>query len=175
MSIDLTLGAFSNRRDVDWEKLPNQLVYTLSCFDSAGALAFSVFGDPKPWKAAKATGLGGHKRRIMPTPGRERMKVWQETVQTYFKQQHAGHKPFTRPVVGMLVFFLPKSRSKARGEHPIENRCGDLANLKKATEDALNGILWQDDRQIIGYELLFKFYEISGLIKPGCIARYWEI
>lgn len=137
-------------------------------------VGFSVYGDPKPWKAYHVKKSRGRTIPIAP-PGRQRMKVWQESVQAYFKQQNAGFTPFASPVVGMLVFFLPKPRSKAADAFPIENRCGDLANLKKATEDALNGILWHDDRQVVGYELLFKFYEVPGLIRPGCIARYWEI
>lgn len=60
-----------------------------------------------------------------------------------WRTAHPGMAPLTGNV-GLTVYFWLK---KARGAHQI-----DLSNLVKLVEDALNGVAYADDKQIVRLE-----------------------
>jgi len=55
--------------------------------------------------------------------------------------------PLEIPVALHLVFVLPRRRG-CRG-YPVLVSEPDLSNLQKGVEDALNGIVYRDDRLIV--------------------------
>lgn len=71
------------------------------------------------------------------------LKLWA------LKQMHEL-KPLEGPISVRAVFIIAKPKSAKRREHPVVKP--DLDNYLK-TLDALNGIVWKDDSQIV---------EISG-------------
>lgn len=69
------------------------------------------------------------------------------------KTQINGSLPFKNPIEIQLEFHMPipKSLSKKKKEALISTphiKKPDLSNLIKFVEDALNGILWSDDKII---------------------------
>ena len=79
-------------------------------------------------------------------------------ISTVGKKMMAGKKPFTGPVKVDATFMVdvPKSWPKKRQGMPINDillptsaRVGDVDNLLKTVTDAINGIVYEDDRQII--------------------------
>ena len=59
-----------------------------------------------------------------------------------------------------IVFYMsiPKSKPKKWREHPPAHTVkGDIDNLVKGTLDALTGVLWKDDSQIVTLKL-YKVY-----------------
>ncbi len=74
----------------------------------------------------------------------------------YYIRQHYTAKPITGPLRVTLRFYRQVQKSVSRVEHdrrvhdkklPIVKP--DVSNYVKSTEDALNGILWEDDAQIV--------------------------
>ena len=101
--------------------------------DARPLCRFHVPGRPVPWKAPTITkGRGGR----VPGFSDPRMKGWQEAVRWHARAAMAGRPAVAGPVGMRLAFTL------ARG--PL----ADLTNLVKATEDALQGAVFANDRQV---------------------------
>lgn len=120
---------------------------------------FVVHGTPVPKQSFRISGHGGYRD--------PRVTAWQDTVTQAaldWMQNHLERiqRPlFEQSVEVSLYFFLP------------DRRRVDLDNLSKAVLDALNGCLWEDDRQIMHMELT----KYNGVGKPaaGVIIKVQEI
>lgn len=110
----------------------------------------------------KATRFGKGIRLYDP----KKVAIFKRQLGMLAKQQmlDRGLEPFDGPLEVYMVFFRPVQESiskkeRARrisGDHrPIVKP--DISNYVKATEDALNGILWVDDSLIVT-ETSEKFY-----------------
>lgn len=130
-------------------------------------ITFHVPGIPQTAGSKRAfviPGKNGGKARAIVTDTNPRGKDWRATIQ----QVAAEH--FTEPMEGPLRVSLgfgllrPKGHSGKRGlkpsapSHPAVKP--DLIKLARCAEDALTGLAWQDDAQIVD-EHLTKDYAAS--------------
>lgn len=97
-------------------------------------ISFVVHGTPIPKQSYRAVKGGGY---LYP-----RVVAWEQLVSMHAKQVMAGRPPLTGNLVMTVLFVLP------------DHRIRDLDNLSKAVCDSLNGIVFDDDSQIIGLQLL---------------------
>ena len=106
-------------------------------------LKFFVAGEPRAKQSFRSTGKG---RGYTPA----RIKAWQADV-GWVAQQTMRNAGFDGPVAN-------------RGFHVNldfqlgDNRRIDLDNLSKAVLDGLNGIVWDDDRNVIHLNLRKEIY-----------------
>lgn len=83
-------------------------------------------------------------------------RAWEATVARYGRAAMAGREPITGPVELLTVFLLPvpaswpdwKRRLALEGQ-VVPTTKPDWDNLGKAAADALNGIAWVDDSQVV--------------------------
>lgn len=68
-----------------------------------------------------------------------------------------------------IVFSLPRAKSQKR-KYP-SHQVGDLDNFLKAFCDAANGLLWEDDRQVIHVDA-WKLFAVG---KPSIQVSVQEI
>ena len=68
------------------------------------------------------------------------------------------------PIELSCWFNLPQPKDRRDDPHPTKQRDGDLSNLIKTVEDGCNGVLWEDDGQIIEYDTMRIKWAISD---PG--------
>jgi Holliday junction resolvase RusA-like endonuclease len=94
---------------------------------------FEVPGRAVPWKVPTVTKRRGAFKD-------KRLVAWQETVAEYARAAMAGREPYAGPV-RLDVRFEIKRRA---GSMP------DRTNCLKAAEDALQGIVFTNDRLVIG-------------------------
>lgn len=95
-------------------------------------VSFTVPARPVPWKAAHTTRTG-HAFKD------KRLVAWQKTVQQYAAMAMAGMAPYSHAVEIRLEFHLA----------PIRGRTlPDLSNCVKSTEDALQGVVIENDRRV---------------------------
>ncbi len=132
------------------------------------AAEFFIPGIPRP---------GGRKRafvnkrtgRAMIVDACRKNPEWRQAVQWFARQAYDG-QPLTEPLKVIMNFQLcrPKAHFRTNGQvkasapdYPTTKP--DVSKLIRSTEDALTGILWRDDAQIIT-QIGHKRYDI----KPGC-------
>lgn len=107
-----------------------------------------------------------------------KVKNFKAKLHAMAKEQYQG-EPLNGPLEVTFVFYRPVQASlskaeKARrlaGEVPPVVK-PDLSNYLKASEDALNGVLWADDRLIV-IERCFKRYSETPRIEVE-VRKYKE-
>ena len=120
-------------------------------------VTFIVDGVPAPWTSPRRGQRGG----CIQTPAVLRMKAWQERVRLAATAAMRGNKMLDGPV-NLSVTFTPDhatvvaAKIAQGGEPDWATKKPDLTNLVKATEDALSGIVFEDDAQV-AYLCAFKF------------------
>lgn len=109
--------------------------------------------DPVAQGRPRITVRGGYPHAYDPPKSRQ----YKHEIQHYLKTQYPDMTPSSRPLVITLRFYrsVPKSFSKKKKEAAEEAVLvpvtkPDLDNYIKGMLDAMNGILWEDDRQIVG-------------------------
>lgn len=110
---------------------------------------FTILDQPVAWQRA---GLGRGGRHFTRPETRE----WEELVGWYGRQAMAGRELLTGPVELLVVFQLPIPASWPQWKRALaaEGKVActakpDWDNLGKGVSDALNGVVWADDAQVV--------------------------
>lgn len=122
---------------------------------------FIVMGDPKGKGRPKFTTVNGWPRAYTPKTTID----YENSVKASFLSNH--RKVFTdEPIMIQIDAFLsiPKNWSKKKRAQAIENNIfptkkPDIDNIQKIILDALNGVAFDDDKQIIGVATTKRFSE----------------
>lgn len=143
--------------------------------------AFYVWAKPQPRGSKVAIPVYNPHRRqyVHDEKGRplitmrddnEKSTHWMQAVSTYARQAWKGRAPLAVPLTLSIVFRFNRPRShygKGRNAKVVKEKCralapigrrtyGDLAKLIRGTEDAISGIIWEDDSQIVTYGSMHK-------------------
>ena len=104
----------------------------------------------------RLTTIGGHPRAYDPKKSRD----YKAYIQLCVKEQGAPEEPLTGEISLLIVEYraIPQSWSKRKHEEAL---LGDITpttrpdwdNVGKAVCDALNGLVWKDDAQIVRAEV----------------------
>ena len=134
---------------------------------TAERITFVVPGAPKPHPRPRAFARGGHARMYTPRPAQDRKYL----IQTYARTIYGNHPPHDGPVSMEVEFIMPRPQSLVWKTKPMRqeklSHGPDLDNLAKGVMDALNGVLYKDDRQI--YQLTVRKWTASGDEAPRII------
>ena len=116
-----------------------------AAYGSPAVVAFSVEGTPRPKQSFKFKKGDGTYRPFTP----KLVKAWQNEVAWAAKQEMIGEDPLLGELAVSMTFHLPDRRRR------------DLDNLSKGVLDAMNGIVFDDDQQVVDlhvYKRLSKKY-----------------
>lgn len=110
------------------------------------SLALSIPLAPKALARPRATVVGGHVRIYEPSGNREAMWRLREAA-----EGQCGPEPFRGPLRVSLTAWmpLPKATAKYRRRTVRPTKRPDLDNLVKLLLEAMHGLLWRDDAQIV--------------------------
>jgi Holliday junction resolvase RusA-like endonuclease len=77
--------------------------------------------------------------------------AYRSAIKLTASQAMQGQQPFEGPVrlAITLLFPRPKSHTKKERSRLAHTQRPDLTNIAKGIEDALNGVIWLDDSQIV--------------------------
>lgn len=98
-------------------------------------------GDPIPKQSFRYSHTGGYTD--------PRVTAWQSSIQYHAEKE--GVTLATKPVKVILLFLLKDRRRR------------DLDNLSKAVLDALNGVAWKDDTQVVDLHILKAVSKTPGV------------
>lgn len=137
-----------------------------------------VYGQPAPQGSKSFKGMSRSGHAIM-VESSKRVKPWRELVWSAAVEAKAEGGPLDGPLVGRIVFTVPKPKSAPKNRTTYPDRMPDLSKLLRSTEDALvqAGAI-ADDARIIGLERLWKAYpneDPEALDAPGVRITIWEV
>lgn len=141
----------------------NQLVSERSKFAiSAFGCSFTVFGDAQPGGSKQAHRVK-NSDRIVVRDDNPKAKDWKLEVGMVAGILMRGRDPFEGPLALFVTFYRerPRGHSGAHGvrrsapKYPVVKP--DTTKLLRPLEDALTGILWKDDAQIVTQQVAKRY------------------
>lgn len=121
---------------------------------------FFAPGIPKPQGSKRAFVVKG--RPVLTESAGEPLKDWRTSVAYAASTAMAGANLIQTPVHVTLTFTLVKPRSRSK-HRPLPDSAPDLSKLVRAVEDAMTGIVWRDDAQVVGIQAAKVYGEQPGL------------
>lgn len=113
--------------------------------------AFQVRGHPQTQGSKRAFVIKGTNRAIVTESGGQQHRDWRARVAGAAQDAANGAPLLDGPVSLQLQFWLPKPASapKRRRVWPTGARSGDVDKLSRCVLDALTGVLFRDDAQVV--------------------------
>ena len=137
-------------------------------------MEFVVYGEPVPQGRPKFASFGGHVHAYDPAKSKNYKQLVRFWVTQYLKKID-DWKPFENALCVDLTFYMgiPSSWSKKKriqaiqGQiRPTSKRLGDADNLCKSVTDAISGLVYVDDSQIVNLGIS-KYYSET----PRCVLK----
>jgi len=138
-------------------------------------ITFHVDGEPRPKGSTKAFAVKTRNgMRAVVTEDNKRTRPWAALVRDAAQQIIGSELAFVRgvPVRLSVVFTLPRPVSLPK-RVTAPTKKPDLDKLARAVKDALTGVMWQDDSQVV--ELVVRKRYACGIERPGAIAEVRSI
>src|SRR3990170_6993175 len=125
--------------------------------------AVSVRGLPQPKGSKRAFIIKGQNRAVVVDANKPTMRTWERLIQWIVQQEWQG-PPALGPLVLTLdfVFPRPKSAPKRRPKDWVDVR-PDLSKLARLVEDALQGVIYADDAQVVQEHLSKRYGDEPGV------------
>lgn len=122
-------------------------------------IQFTVWGDAVGQGRPRFSRAGGFVKAYDPPDSREYKKYVK-----LMASQNRPHKPIEGPIELKLVIYRPllKSMSKKKKAEAVAGtlrpiKKPDVDNVAKGIMDAMTGIIWADDKQVVSLQVS-KFY-----------------
>lgn len=126
-------------------------------------IKLTIMGKPHPKERPRFARMGGFVKTYTPQKTLDAEKAIAEQ----FKKEYPEHEPLECALKITIIAYMPiaKSTPKKKTELMVNNEIKmiskpDCDNLSKTVKDALNGIAYKDDSQIVE-EHVYKFYSLE--------------
>ena len=129
-------------------------------------IEFTVYGTPAPAGSKRAFAIKGKPGRFAVTDASKRSQPWKTQVAQQAGEIMQGRHLLDGPLDLTLTFYVrrPKGHFGARGNvKPSAPACPivkpDVLKLARGVEDALSGVVYRDDAQIVTETLMKRYGE----------------
>lgn len=109
------------------------------------------------------------------TPGKTRS--YEEAIKVLAAAQMSGRPPLVGAVHMALVIVMPVPKSWPNWKRELVDKDAiapttkpDSDNVEKAVKDALNGVVWKDDAQVVYTSKLKIYQRTEHYTEPGVLA-----
>lgn len=127
--------------------------------DGRRSVTFDVYGLPKPKGSARGfVVMKAGKARAIVTSDNKSLKSWEHSVRDA-AQRAVGEHYFTDAIRLEIEFWFPRPKSVSRKKRPHFTTKPDLSKLVRGAEDALNGVLFRDDSQVVSIQATKRYVE----------------
>lgn len=147
-------------------------------------LQMFIDGHPAPAGSKRAFVLKHGPRAgcaVVTDAGGDKTADWKRTVKHFVRDAHGGRDPETGPLGMFLTFYMARPKShfgagrnaaKLKPSAPLyHTQKPDTTKLIRAIEDAMSGIVWVDDVQIVRQEAVKAW--TTG--RPGATVTIWRM
>lgn len=126
-------------------------------------ISFTVFGIPQTKGSTKAFYRPGMRYPVI-TNDNPRNKSWAQTVSAMAQQARTAECPYTGPIVLQLVFDLPIPQSLPKRRISFATKRPDIDKCARSLCDALKGVLYADDSQVVGLHVVKRYGREPGVL-----------
>lgn len=132
-------------------------------------VSFFVPCEPVPQPRVKVSTRGGFARAYV--DAKHPIHALKQAIRDAF----GSHDKLNGPIGCSLIFLFtrPKSHTKKQRQCGWHTGKGDIDNLVKAVLDSLNGIAFDDDKQV-AFVTAYKRW-VGDKQKPGICVQFWEM
>jgi len=130
-------------------------------------IEFVIPGVPLGKGRARSVVRGKHVRHYTP----EKTAKYESTASLAGYQAMAGRPPIEGPVMAMLTIKLPISASWSKRKQAaalagteLPTKKPDADNVIKAVFDAMNGVVWVDDTQVVDMVVRKRYALVPGVV-----------
>lgn len=117
-------------------------------------VAFTVIGVARPKGSTRAFMRPGMKFPIV-TSDNKSVKGWEQSVRAAI-QQHCAGQFFHGPLTVRIAFYLPRPKSLGK-KFADHTKKPDLDKLARGSLDAMKGVLWNDDSQVVALNVTKQY------------------
>jgi Holliday junction resolvase RusA-like endonuclease len=130
-------------------------------------MRFTIYGTPQP-AGSKRGFVNKRTGSVIITDDAKRSRPWKQEVAGVAIAEMGERLPYEGPVVLKVAFWLTRPKGHLRTNGLVKPSAPqfpavrpDATKLLRAVEDALTGIVWRDDAQVVTQEVR-KLYAING-------------
>ena len=136
-------------------------------------VSFTVPGIPAPG-GSKTPYRNKHTGKVVLVDAGKNNAGWKHRVTVFAQQAMAGRDPLDGPVCLVMGFKMPRPKGhygtgrnaaklKPWAEHARPIGAPDVTKLVRAAEDALKGIVWHDDAQVVQQFAWKRYDDVPGV------------
>lgn len=113
------------------------------------SVSLTVHGTPQPKGSARGFVLKkkGQKPRAIVTSANPNLRAWEDSIR--YAAQDVADEFFDGAVALHVAFYIQRPKSISEKKRPYMTTRPDLSKCIRGVEDALTGILWKDDAQVV--------------------------
>lgn len=137
------------------------------------SISLTVYGTPVPQGSARAFAIpgkdGARPRAVVVSDNKKSLAHWRTQIGNEARQviragDVTGEPPpdFNGPIAVDVIFTFNRPRSVSKKERPYPSVKPDIDKLGRAVLDALTGILFKDDAQVVGLHLAKRYNAEPG-------------
>lgn len=105
--------------------------------------------NPEPWTAPTASVGRSGGRAFVRMHKSEALRVYQEAVKAEFRRLRPELEPTSAPIELTFVLWRQRTQYQDSAKRTRTKNAADATNMQKALEDALQGVLFENDRQVV--------------------------
>lgn len=132
-------------------------------------IAFRVPGLPAPQGSKAFKGFTPSGRAIMAESAAKTLDPWRKRIAMMAHNQMQGQAPHTGPITMQLDFVLRRPKSTPKRRTPPAIKKPDSDKLARAVFDALTGVIYRDDSQVIDHRVTKRLADLGE--NPGVTIR----